>query len=562
MKGLATGSIIILIVFVAWCAILLLLKCCGRKRVGCASGVPRDLPPRPAPPPPRDSGAAAYAVVGDEHDGGLGSFKDEAKAAQSPPAASPDDGEYDRALERYNRKIKRFERTILLTRVGFLIAGLFVIVGSILFYTKGIGSFIASLNDVQTSLTYSEEVLGESIVVTEVYINSSSALRDARQDFQEDVDTFCPALPLPPGDGLPNLRAELEAVLDEVAKMSGGLEKQAQGLRTDLIDIQSSVNTVNDALNYAYPFLYAAIALSVVLILITLALMGSVILAWNGKRSRNCFVRCMRNCIILPIFIIFMLLAWLFATLFLFAAVGGSDFCVSPNENTVAALELVQRSQVDAEDQAGNFIFELLKYYVSGCNEGLVSKPSNFEEEFNLLEAVVGVVHDFVQFLTTEEALTAIQLQCQSGNDAFGSLNRTAGLLHDRLHIVWGGLIAVWKILSCQTMNPLYAGVAEEAMCVNGINGLVWIFSTQMCIAVCCMIMITLRAAAKEIEEDAEAEYGEDDAVGRNILVPSGSGDVDKEAPHTMGGEEYEGGVEKAVETATEEGYEKDPYQS
>lgn len=554
--GLAVGSIIILAVFVVWCLILLLLKCCGRKRVGCASGVPRKPPPRPGPPP---QGQGQEVQLQEIDLDGKDVFASESNAAEAAPAAqdsSPTDAdaEYEQSLARYDRQMKRFEWTIFLTRVGYLLAGVFVITASVLFYVKGIGSLIRSLNDVQDTLTYSDEVLGKSIRVADEYVESSSELREVREDFQNDVDTFCPSVSLPPGDGLGEVKAALEGVLDALAGFSNSLEKTASDLRNDLAEVQSSVNSVNEALDSAYPFLYAAIGVSIIVIIIVLCLMLSVVLAWKRRQAKNCFVRCMKNGIILPIFILFMLLAWLFATLFLFVAIGGSDFCVAPDQNTVAALELVQKSQVDPGDDPSNFIFDLLKFYVSGCDENVVPKPSNFEDEFQIMETVVGAVHDFIVFMTSDEALVAIQTLCQSSGDAFGSLNRTGTLLHGRLHIVWSALISVYEILSCQTMNPLYVGVAQQGMCVNGINGLVWIFSTQLTIAICCMIMVTLRAAAQEIEEEVEAEHNEDVSIARNILVPSTFAEESpyvEEIPNDKSSSGADNGVEKAAGTSS-----------
>lgn len=577
LYGLAVGSIIILIVFVVWCLVLILLKCLGKRRVGCAAGVPRKPPSKPIIVQPMGSQGQEVRLRDielDEKDGfnsevnASGGASAASSGAAQDPAPPPDDGaaaEYVKAMGQYDRQMKRFTRSILLTRIGFLIAGFFVIVASVLFYVMGIGSLIGSLNDVQGTLTYSDEVLNQSITIADAYVASSSVLRESRDEFQADVATFCPTLSLPPGNGQAEIKELLEGVLDGLNGFGASLESTASGMGDDLAAVQTSVNSVNTALDDAYPFLYAALGVAVIVIIITICLMVSVVMAWKRRKARNCFVRCMKNGIILPIFIIFMLLAWLFATLFLFIAIGGSDYCVTPDQNTVAALDLIQRSQPNEKD-GDTLIFDILKYYVSGCNANILPKPEALEEEFTFLETVVGGIHNFTVFMSSDVALVAIQSLCSAEGTAFTSLNTTGALLHDRLHIVWKAFISLYEILSCKTMNPLYAGIAQEAMCVNGINGLVWIFSTQLAIAVCCMIMVTLRAAAQEIEEEVETNNYEDGAVAQNILVPSTFAestfqyDKSEESPYVdeaQSGGQAEIGVEKAAETEGGAGYEK-----
>uniref|UniRef100_A0A7S4JLT1 Uncharacterized protein n=1 Tax=Odontella aurita TaxID=265563 RepID=A0A7S4JLT1_9STRA len=550
--GLMVGSIIILALFVFWCAVLILLKCCGRKRVGCASGVPRKPPARPVPKP----AAATSSSAGIELDGKEGFVSETTKAADT----ADEDGEYELALAKYDSEKRKFDRMVLLTRVGFLLAGFFVIMGSVLFYVKGIGSLINSLKSVQGTLTLSDDVLSSATFAMDVYVNSSSSLRESRELFQSELDQNCSDVNLPPGNGLEEIVNSLKDVRSALNELSKGIEAMAGGIRDDLVDVQNSVNSMNEGLDNAYPFLYAAIGISIVLIIITLLLMISVVLAWKRQKVRNCFVRCMKNAVVLPIFILFMILAWLFATLFMFAAIGGADFCVDPDDNTIATLQYIQKNSV-AEEGAGNLIFALLKFYVSGCDDKHFPKPTGWEDEISLIETVVDAVHDLLEYFTTMEGLIGIQTLCDTGGNAFASLNSTATVLHGRLHILWISFIAVYEIISCKTMNPLYSTVAYEGICANATSGLIWIFSTQLTIALCCMAMVTLRAAAKEIEDDVEAENNEILAVGQNILVPSVSVDVAPEvSPNPTGSGEAESvGVERAAEEVevTKESFEK-----
>lgn len=289
------------------------------------------------------------------------------------------DIEYEEAMRQYDRKMERFWWKINLTRIGYLLAGVFIIVAAILFYVMGIGSLIKSMTDMQGTLSESDEVLNRSIFVADTYIASSSELRTARSQFHGDVNSFCPtvadhvnltSVDSTVGESLgaeveAEIKKLLEGVLDGIAGFSTSLEESAADMRSDLANVKSSVKSLNESLNLAYPFLYAAIAVTVVLIIIVLCLMASVIMAWRRRKAKRCFVKCMRNGIILPIFVIFMLLAWLFATMFLFIAIGGSDYCVSPDQNTAALLDLIHKGEVAAHEN-DDLVYTLLKFYVSG----------------------------------------------------------------------------------------------------------------------------------------------------------------------------------------------------
>lgn len=87
------------------------------------------------------------------------------------------------------------------------------------------------------------------------------------------------------------------------------------------------------------------------------------------------------------------------------------------------------------------------------------------------------------------------------GTDAYvvtQVLNATDLVLHSLVNAASG----VKSLLHCGNINPIYVSVAYDAICYNGVTGIRVIFSTQLCIAVFSMIMVTLRASWQEIEQE------------------------------------------------------------
>mmetsp|Transcript_4722 Transcript_4722/g.13265 ORF Transcript_4722/g.13265 Transcript_4722/m.13265 type:complete len:367 (-) Transcript_4722:318-1418(-) len=344
-------------------------------------------------------------------------------------------------------------------------------------------------------------------------------MRRAGDLFQSNVDRYCPAdysSTIGTNKDPLDLETQMRKILQGLDDFARGLESKAPTIAKDLGEIRGGVSSVNSSLDAAYPFLYGSVAASAVLILIVIFMMTDAVLLWGGRTSdESRIVRCATNAVVLPAFVFFMLLAWLLATLFLLAALGGADFCVTPESNAVSFLDMIQAKAYGGmpdddveEEEEMHVAFSLLKFYVGGCDESVMRKAPDVDREVALFRTVVEDLHEFLLALTTDTALDAFGAFCRSPDDAFVTLNTTVTILHERLHVNYSVIMTLFGLISCRTMNPLYTRVAHEGMCINAVNGLVWIFSTQLTIAVCSMVMITLRAGAREIEEE---EIEEDD---------------------------------------------------
>ena len=458
IKGVAIGSIITLFVFIVWALVLVLLKCAG-KRVGCASGRPR-------------------------------------KPKEPKIAGSITEESYQKTMKSWKAAVRKYERRLLISRIIFLLAGVGVIVSAVLFFVLGVGSLINSLGDVQSSIVETEDILQQLHDLTGDFIDMSVQADADREVFVETTDTVCNGVVDAAVDNFvsEDVQQQIASVISTVESIDDSLRESLTDLQGDLAEAITMTEDINSGLDQAYPFLYATAAVMGVAVILALCLMIEVIMAWRGRKMRNCFVSCMKNAVILPIFFLFILLSWLFASLFQLVAIGGSDFCVKPD----ATIEFVLKKYV--EDRMSPVLFAYLTYYLR-CQTDV--NPTEIIAEAAPLWDGIGAVHTFIEY--AESNADAVNSVCSGSGQTIQSL---ASVLHSSLHAFNGLLVVALNLLDCATFNPIYVSALHEGLCANGASGLAWLFSTLLCMGIFSMIMITLRAARSETE--GGARYVED----------------------------------------------------
>lgn len=191
--------------------------------------------------------------------------------------------------------------------------------------------------------------------MTDDLLNDADEINEELEPTQQTVDEkgeIC-GLDTEVSTQIRNVYDEFVTSVDELTNM---LDGTLDDFSSDLRRLISLTQSIDDSLDSADIVFYVLIAVSIVLICIILAMIASVILVWRGYG--NCFTRCIRNAFIWPLFVFFLVMSWIFATLFLVLSLGGADFCISPDEHVQTVLS--QR-----EDQFEGIIFSFIVYYVS-----------------------------------------------------------------------------------------------------------------------------------------------------------------------------------------------------
>lgn len=119
--------------------------------------------------------------------------------------------------------------------------------------------------------------------------------------------------------------------------------------------------------------------------------------------------------------------------------------------------------------------------------------------------------------------LQDLETQCMLSSTLATSIHEGAKLLHAASYSLNSAWIGVQDIIQCKTFNPIYSTFVHNALCLDGVGGLTWLFSTSIFLVVFAMIMIMFRAALYPIKRPASpVMYPEDvpdDATTENASL-------------------------------------------
>ena len=148
-------------------------------------------------------------------------------------------------------------------------------------------------------------------------------------------------------------------------------------------------------------------------------------------------------------------------------------------------------------DDFDSILFQFLVYYVSGCPSSL--KPTGL---FNLLEEGLSYLSE-IMLLTSALVAQASPILQQCGADAT-SINGAVETLQLQACTVANSIYDVGDFLTCANWNSLYVTVIYEAVCYQATTGFSWLATTQFLIIFFSLIMLTLRVAFYEIQDEEE----------------------------------------------------------
>ena len=217
-------------------------------------------------------------------------------------------------------------------------------------------------------------------------------------------------------------------------------------LQLSLFRLRKSLQRASSSLDTADIFFYILIAISVVIICIVAAMLAAVFFAIKGWE--NTFTRIIKGALLWPFFIFFLLLSWIFATLFLVFSLAGADFCIDPDGYVQILLD-------QSEDMFEGLIFGFIVYYVSGCTvepAGVAEIRELSDVAQTVVESAHGLTSAFGE--TSVQALAAI---CGLTIKQATALRGLINVGHDTTHLINRGVIGLRSLLQCETFNPIYS---------------------------------------------------------------------------------------------------------
>lgn len=490
--GVIAGAMFILGVSLVWSMVVVALKIAGQKRVGFLAGrlehpdaTPSTSTAPDADAPNEDSGTLP-SIPEDEsvhntHDEVESNSSEEIGTSTSTtPLILSLSNSIIGDAERMKRD-KKFIRKIRAVRAVFATSGLCVIVASILYHTKGIDMFRQSLESAHGGLDLVQQTAYQAIKLTEdVKNDKNELLTDFNKTKTATAGHFCN------GDGThaQAIREHFDTLLTEIHDLNDMVDANVDNFQHDLTKVITMAQDVDESLYSADVFFYVALVITVVVQVLIVSML--VVMIFSARGVTNCCTRFATHAILWPVFVFMLVLFWMFALLFLVASLAGSDFCVEPDQ--VVEWILVQK-----EDLFHSVIFQFIVYYVSGCTV-VPSSHSEIAQVSNQIKEIVSAVHD-LSATVMEVPIPQLQAQCGLDKAAATAFQGGAELLHATAHAINNAWIDVRYMLECKTFNPIYTTFVHDAVCVEGVNGLTWIFSTSFAIFSFAMIMIMFRAA-------------------------------------------------------------------
>jgi len=206
----------------------------------------------------------------------------------------------------------------------------------------------------------------------------------------------------------------------------------------------------------------------------------------NVRNNHKC-LRSSTNTIILPLFIIFLLLSWLFASLTLIAAIAGADFCIMPDAHVMSVVD-------SFKEDMGTEMYDYIAYYISGCDGNAPLQDLRYE--FNSLVEDSELNVDYIQSNLVEDLTSTCGLQSYE----IANLKDNMGLLDEVANDMALDFNAIMELVDCNKVNPIYTSLVHDAVCVNGVGGLTWVFATMLTMAIMAMLMLTFRAAIRPVK--------------------------------------------------------------
>lgn len=299
-----------------------------------------------------------------------------------------------------------------------------------------------------------------------------------------------------------SLTIDFEAIVDQINEKLDNqplffLLESIETLRDGTANQRNGIRSMDDSAGNIRPYWYIAVIFASLLMVLVVLMMVATVLAWVEKQPR--FLRCLNDGCILPTFIFFGMLVWIFTCVFLCLGILSGDLCINtPDEQINGMLEIIL-------EPLSPIAYNFAHFYLNGCNP---------EDRPVLMDLII------VALVETREAAT--ELFNMLSNLRPGALGRACGsdfngiraasyLLSVKLDSSLGVILSLARIILCKSFHPLYASLMYNIFCTDVIGFLGPMLLSLGLISVFSMVMVTLRVAWQELKDDIGDE--DDDQI-------------------------------------------------
>lgn len=495
VDGVIVVSAFVLIVSTIWACIILAFKCAGPRRVGFLAGCLIEPDPTKKMSP-RTS--AEFLSVIQEEDEAVDIDEGESLLSADPfvdtPLVITDN------IEEEMRRVelgKKFVKRVTAVRAAFLLSGVGVIISGGLFYGKAVKSLNNAFAEVRLGTSNLRGKMQAALNISNSILTDQKELvktLDAIQLKMPEVSTEC--------SSIPRLGDIIQPIIDQVKGSTAEIEKYSDLLESSLVSANDSMDRivsvteeVDSSVDTTQKYFVACVWTSTLFFIVILTmLLGSLLVTfeksgWLTKLTTSVWLW--------PLFAILLILAWIFATLFLAASLSGSDICVQPDNVTYSVLA------ANSEGLDSTIYLNLVNY-ITGCSLGQAAILPDHLDVTNEIEKI-HTASTKLQAVTTQLGSPLIQQvigRCGLNETTVAEFQNGAKQLHDFAHLLSYGYNSLEnEIFSCSAMNPIYVMFVYDALCSDAVEGgFIWLFSTTVFVVIFSMMMATFRSAMYPIK--------------------------------------------------------------
>ena len=290
-----------------------------------------------------------------------------------------------------------------------------------------------------------------------------------------------------------SLTIDFEAIVNQINERMDNqspffLLEAIETLRDGVANQRDGIRSMDDSAGNIRPYWYIAVIFASLLMVLVVLMMVATVLAWVEKQPR--FLRCLNDGCILPTFIFFGMMVWIFTCVFLCLGILSGDLCINtPDEQINGMLEIIL-------EPLSPIAYNFAHFYLNGCNP---------EDRPVLMDLII------VALIETREAAT--ELFNMLSNLGPGALGRACGsdfngiraasyLLSVKLDSSVSVILSLARIILCKSFHPLYASLMYNIFCTDVIGFLGPMMLSLGLISVFSMVMVTLRVAWHELKDD------------------------------------------------------------
>ena len=245
-------------------------------------------------------------------------------------------------------------------------------------------------------------------------------------------------------------------------------------------------------------------------ILIPVLLVGGVALAWLNIDIP--MIRSLLSWLILPIFIIEVVFAYILSSGILIAASGNADFCSGGEQHVPDAtvIQIIENLGYDTND----LVFQIVAFYIDQCVT---------DDPFKLINTYKDELTAAFDYVTSFANLKVQGLGeiCISNITAMDTL---VGSLNTSIHSLADSADEALDLLQCSNIVQLYTNPVYDGTCTYSITGATWAFAAFAVVACMGLIMIMLRSAW-QLDVDAPPDEFDEGAGAYD----EGKGVIDEE---------------------------------